>query len=175
VAINSVGIDSYIYLLAVMGDYKIKTEDKAPFINLLKAKGVDVGSYEIVDDKAKPYFEFKTEDPRTEDIVKGILKTNKKINQIKEMGKLTRSQLAEIIREELANAKKEKLNEMDVTPFIPLIGPLAGVIAGWLAIKANKDYVKKQLGPDATDEEVKAAAAKALVDKMQKDYGGSSR
>lgn len=101
----------YTYLLTVMGDYKIKTEDKAPFINLLKAKDVKVDSYEITDDKSKPYFEFKTEDPRTEEIVKSILKTNKKINQIKEMGKLTRSQLAEIIREELASAKKGKKKE----------------------------------------------------------------
>lgn len=97
---------------------------------------------------------------------------------------MTRAQLTQIIREELKAAKgkktEKKLDEIsiggvDLAPFMPLIGPLAGAIAGWLAIKANKDYVKQQLGPDATEEEVKAAAAKALAQEMQKRYGGSSR
>ena len=97
---------------------------------------------------------------------------------------MTKAQLTQIIREELKavkdKKKEKKLDEIsvggvDLTPFIPLIGPLAGVIAGYLAISSNKESIKKQLGPNATDKEIKAAAAKALVDKMQKDYGGSSR
>jgi len=93
---------------------------------------------------------------------------------------MTTAQLRSIIREELEAVKKEKMDEIsiggvDLTPYIPLIGPLAGAIGAWLAINSNKEYIKKQLGPDATEEQVKAAAAKALVGKMQKDYGGSSR
>ena len=97
---------------------------------------------------------------------------------------MTKAQLTQIIREELKavkdKKKEKKLDEIsvggvDLTPYMPLIGPLAGAIAGWLAIRANKDYVKKQLPPNATDKEIKAAAAAALAKEMQTKYGGSSR
>ena len=41
-----------------MSTYKIKLEDKAAFINRLDKLGVEVDSYEIVDDKLKGYFIF---------------------------------------------------------------------------------------------------------------------
>ena len=91
-----------------MSDYKIKLEDKAAFINRLDKQGIGVDSYEIVDNKLKGYFEFTTNDPVTDEIVKTILKQSTKINQLKEMAKLTKSQLAEIIREELTSMKQPK-------------------------------------------------------------------
>lgn len=93
-----------------MNDYKIKLEDKAAFINRLDKLGVEVDSYNVVDNKLKGYFEFTTDNPITDNIVKTILKQSEKINTIKEMEKkkITKSQLAEIIREEMAKMKGEK-------------------------------------------------------------------
>jgi hypothetical protein len=78
-----------------MSTYKIKLEDKAAFINRLDKLGVEVDSYEIVDDKLKGYFEFNTSDPITDNIVKTVLKQSPKINRIKEM-------LRKLVREELS-------------------------------------------------------------------------
>jgi hypothetical protein len=91
-----------------MSDYKIKLEDKAAFLNRLDKAGIEVDSYKIVDNKFEGYFEFTTDDPITDNIVKTILKQSPKINKLKEMSKLTKSQLAEIIREEMTKMKKEK-------------------------------------------------------------------
>lgn len=82
----------YLYM---MKTYKIKLEDKAAFLNRLEKVGVEVDSYEIVDDKLKGYFEFTTSDPVTDNIVKTILKQSPKIDQIKEM-------IRKIVREELS-------------------------------------------------------------------------
>ena len=99
-----------------MDEYKIKLEDKIAFINRLNKQKIKVNSYKIVDNELKGYFEFTTSDPVTDNIIKTILKQSPKINQLKEMAKLTKSQLAEIIREELAamkgaKKKKQTLNE----------------------------------------------------------------
>ena len=90
-----------------MSTYNIKLEDKAAFINRLDKLGVGVDSYEVKDDKLKGTFEFTVDDPVVDNIVKTILKQSPKINKVKEM-KITKAQLAEIIREELADAKKVK-------------------------------------------------------------------
>jgi hypothetical protein len=91
-----------------MSDYKIKLEDKAAFLNRLDKAGIEVDSYKVADNKFEGYFEFTTDDPITDNIVKTILKQSPKINKLKEMSKLTKSQLAEIIREEMTKMKKEK-------------------------------------------------------------------
>lgn len=103
-----------------MSNYKIKLEDKAAFINRLDKAGVEVDSYNIVDDKIKGYFEFTTDDIITDNIVKTILKQSPKINKLKEMekNKMTKSQLAEIIREEMAKMKKEKVTKKPVKEYI---------------------------------------------------------
>ena len=77
-----------------MSTYKIKLEDKAAFINRLDKLGVEVDSYEIVDDKLKGYFAFETSDPITDNIVKTVLKQSPKIDRIKEI-------LRKLVREEL--------------------------------------------------------------------------
>jgi hypothetical protein len=91
-----------------MSEYKIKLEDKAAFLNRLDKAGIEVDSYEVTDNKFEGYFEFTTNDTITDDIVKTILKQSPKINKLKEMSKLTKSQLAEIIREEMTKMKGEK-------------------------------------------------------------------
>ena len=78
-----------------MSIYKIKLEDKAAFINRLDKLGVEVDSYEIVDDKLKGYFIFNTSDPVTYNIIKTVLKQSPKINRIKEI-------LRKLVREELS-------------------------------------------------------------------------
>jgi hypothetical protein len=78
-----------------MSTYKIKLEDKAAFINRLDKLGVEVDSYEIVDNKLKGYFEFNTSDPITDNIIKTVLKQSPKINRIKEI-------LRKLVREELS-------------------------------------------------------------------------
>ena len=75
--------------------FTIKSEDKAAFINRLDKLGVEVDSYEIVDDKLKGYFIFNTSDPVTDNIIKTVLKQSPKINRIKEI-------LRKLVREELS-------------------------------------------------------------------------
>jgi hypothetical protein len=97
-----------------MSTYNIKLEDKAAFINRLDKLGVGVDSYEIKDDKLKGAFEFTVNDPVVDKIVKTILKQSPKINTIKEMKtKMTKKQLAEIIREELKAAKEAKKSKVE--------------------------------------------------------------
>ena len=166
-----------------MGNYKIKLEDKAAFINRLDKQGIGVDSYEVVDNKLKGYFEFTTSDPVTDEIVKTILKQSPKINQLKEMAKLTKSQLAEIIREELASMKGKKKQKLDEINW-DIIGPALGVTlpaatAAIAIMKSNISYAKKQLqgktnpetGKPWTDKEIKDGVARALTQQMQK-YGG---
>jgi hypothetical protein len=78
-----------------MSTYKIKLEDKAAFLNRLDKLGVEVDSYEIVDDKLEGYFSFDTSDPVTDHIVKTVLKQSPKIDRIKET-------IRAIVREELS-------------------------------------------------------------------------
>ena len=101
-----------------MSDYKIKLEDKAAFLNRLDKAGIEVDSYKVADNKFEGYFEFTTDDPITDNIVKTILKQSPKINKLKEMSKLTKSQLAEIIREEMTKMKKEKTTKKPVKEYL---------------------------------------------------------
>jgi hypothetical protein len=96
-----------------MSDYKIKLEDKAAFLNRLEKQGITVDSFDIKDNKLKGYFEFSIDDPQSNEIIKTILKQSPKINKINEMQKkITKGQLAQIIREELdAAGIKNTLNE----------------------------------------------------------------
>jgi hypothetical protein len=165
-----------------MGNYKIKLEDKAAFINRLDKQGIGVDSYEVVDNKLKGYFEFVTSDPVTDNIVKTILKQSPKINQLKEMAKLTKSQLAEIIREELASMKgkkKEKLDEISMDIVGPALGViLPGAIAAWAAVKSNISFAKKALAQqkgikpeEISDEEAKKFGAGEIRKYMQQKHG----
>jgi hypothetical protein len=83
-----------------MSNYKIKLEDKAAFLNRLEKQDIAIDSFDINDNKLKGYFEFTVDDPEVDEIVKTILKQSPKINRLKE-NKITKSQLVQIIREEL--------------------------------------------------------------------------
>jgi len=74
--------------------YKIKLGDKAAFLNHLQALGINIDSFDIVDNKLDDCFEFTVEDPEIIDMINTVLKRSPKINQVKE-------QLKAMIREEL--------------------------------------------------------------------------
>ena len=98
-----------------MSHYKIKLDDKAAFLNRLEKQDVRVDSYDITDNKLKGYFEIDVTDEQANTIIKSILKSSPKINTVKEMKtKITKSQLAEIIREEMGKMKGQQAKpEMD--------------------------------------------------------------
>jgi len=88
-----------------MSNYKIKLEDKAAFLNRLEKQGIAVDSFDVKDDKLKGYFEFTIDDPEVNNVVKTILRQSPKINRVKE-NKITKSQLIQIVREELNRLSK---------------------------------------------------------------------
>ena len=77
-----------------MKTYKIKLEDKAAFLNRLEKAEVNVGSYEIVDNKLEGYFEITFTTPEDEEKAKTILRQSPKINKVTEM-------IRRMVREEL--------------------------------------------------------------------------
>ena len=100
-----------------MATYKIKLEDKAAFLNRMEKQESAIGSSQIKDNKLKGYFEVTIESPEQLEVVKAILKQSPKINTIKEMKqRLTRTQLQEMVRQELHNVLTEK-KEMDAKKF----------------------------------------------------------
>ena len=99
---------------------------------------------------------------------------------------MTKSQLAEVIREELASMKEKKeekkspLNEINWDILGPALGvTLPGITAALVAVKSSVSAAKKQLqgktnpetGKPYTDEEIKAGVLRGLVNKMQ-EFGG---
>jgi hypothetical protein len=67
--------------------YKIKSEDKAAFVNRLEKLGVKVNSYNIKDDKLNNSFSIEFKDPKAIEIINGILKDSPKIDKINEVNK----------------------------------------------------------------------------------------
>lgn len=92
-------------IFIVMSSYKIKLEDKAAFLNRLEKQGIAIDSFDIKDNKLKGYFEFTIDDSEVNSIVKTILKQSPKINRVHE-NKVTKSQLIQIVREELNRLSK---------------------------------------------------------------------
>jgi hypothetical protein len=97
--------------------FKIKLEDKAAFLNRMEKQGEAVGSEQIQDNKLEGYFEVNIDDPKQLEIAKTILKQSPKINTLSEMEKkkLTKSELAEMVRQELQAvlAEKKKMKDED--------------------------------------------------------------
>ena len=120
--------------------FKIKSEDKAAFLNRMEKQGEAIGSEQIKDNKLESYFEVTIDNPKQLDVVKAILKQSPKINTLSEMKKkLTKQELAEMVRQELqaviAEKKKakdedkkekldenEELNEVDPNLIAGLVG-----------------------------------------------------
>jgi preprotein translocase subunit SecA len=94
-----------------MATFKIKLEDKAAFLNRMEKAGVGLDTDQAVDNKLEGYFEVIVDEPKQLEAVQTILKQSPKINTIKEMEtkkKLTKSELKEMVRQELQTVLAEK-------------------------------------------------------------------
>jgi hypothetical protein len=132
--------------------YKIKSEDKAAFLNRLEKLNINVNSNDLKnknklqDGSVISWFELTVTDPEHEQQINNIINQSPAINIISEMEtkkkKMTKDQLKEMVRQELQAVlaekkkvkdedKKEKLDENEVTleesPIVDILGILAGV------------------------------------------------
>ena len=139
-----------------MSDYKIKLEDKAAFLNRLEKQGITVDSFDIKDNKLGGYFEFSTDDPQANEIIKTILKQSPKINKLKEMkSTLTKGQLRQIIREELeaASVVNEEASVLTDPNFIAGMATLLGITGTYAvsvinAMKGKSKEEKKKIADE---------------------------
>jgi hypothetical protein len=132
--------------------YKIKSEDKAAFLNRLEKLNININSNDLKnknklqDGNVISWFELTVTDPEHEQQINNIINQSPAINIISEMEtkkkKMTKDQLKEMVRQELQAVlaekkkvkdedKKEKLDENEVTleesPIVDILGILAGV------------------------------------------------
>jgi hypothetical protein len=173
--------------------FKIKLEDKAAFLNRMEKQGETVSSNQIKDNKLDDTFEVVIEDPKQLEIAQQILKQSPKINTIKEMKKsLTKSELKEMIRQELQTTlaekkkmkgedKKEQMDEAtgaemaakqlmgaisNGDPFltgVALVGAVvAGVLAGPKVAETLKGYYKALTAKDPAKAEKLKDAAEKV-------------
>jgi len=146
-----------------MATFKIALEDKAAFLNRMEKAGVALDTDQTVDNKLEGYFEVIVDEPKQLEAVKTILKQSPKINTINEMEtkkKLTKSELKEMVRQELVAVlaekkkakgedKKEKMDEalspemMDAIQAIGGFGALAATAFG--IVKAGVYQAKKEI------------------------------
>lgn len=86
-----------VYIIFIdMKTYKIKSEDKAAFLNKLEKIGIKVGSNAIKDNKLEGYFTFTPSSEEEEETLKTIFKQSPKIDVLKEY-------IKRIIRKELSS------------------------------------------------------------------------
>lgn len=160
-----------------MATFKIALEDKAAFLNRMEKAEVALDTDQAVDNKLEGYFEVTVEDPNQLEAVKTILKQSPKINTINEMEtkkKLTKSDLKEMVRQELVavlaekkkakeEEKKEKIDEvvdpavMDAIQGLGGFAALAGTAFGIVKLgvaQAKKEIVAKlkSKGEDIPDD-----------------------
>jgi len=146
-----------------MATFKIALEDKAAFLNRMEKAGVALDTDQAVDNKLEGYFELTVDEPKQLEAVKTILKQSPKINTINEMEtkkKLTKSELKEMVRQELVAVlaekkkakgedKKEKMDEaidpavMDAIQGLGGFAALAGTAFG--IVKAGVAQAKREL------------------------------
>jgi hypothetical protein len=90
--------------------FKIKSEDKAAFLNRMEKQGETISSKQIKDNNLEHYFEVEINNPKQLETAKAILKKSPKINTLTEMEKkkLTKNDLKEMVRQELQGALLEK-------------------------------------------------------------------
>jgi hypothetical protein len=155
---------------------KIKLEDKAAFLNRMEKQGKAIDSKNIKDNKLEGYFEVTINDPEQENLAKNILKQSPKINTIKEMKKsLTKSELKEMIRQELNEKKKiedkkKKIDEavggLDDPNFIAGVATLLGVGTAVLV-----PFIKALRSAKTPEEkaQIKNDLKKAIGNKMSGD------
>jgi cell division protein FtsX len=95
--------------------FKIKSEDKAAFLNRMEKQGETISSEQIKDNDLEHYFEVEITNPKQLETAKAILKKSPKINTLTEMEKkkLTKDALKEMVRQELQGALLEKKKMKD--------------------------------------------------------------
>jgi hypothetical protein len=71
-------------LIKEVKEFKIKSEDKAAFVNRLNKLGIGVDTYKIKDNKLDDYFSVEFIDPQVIDTINQVLKKSPKIDQVKE-------------------------------------------------------------------------------------------
>ena len=71
-------------LIKEVKEFKIKSEDKAAFINRLHKLGIGVDTYKIKDNKLDDYFSVEFIDPQVIDTINQMLRKSPKIDQVKE-------------------------------------------------------------------------------------------
>jgi hypothetical protein len=151
--------------------YKIKSEDKAAFLNRLEKLNINVNSNDLKnknklqDGSVISWFELTVTDPEHEQQINNIINQSPAINIISEMEtkkkKMTKDQLKEMVRQELQAVlaekkkvkdedKKEKLDEneavLEESPVVDILGILAGVAGlglGSTAIMKAQDALEK--------------------------------
>jgi hypothetical protein len=150
-----------------MATFKIALEDKAAFLNRMEKVGFALDTDQAVDNKLEGYFEVIVDEPKQLEAVQTILKQSPKINTINEMEtkkkKLTKSELKEMVRQELVAVlaekkkvkgedKKEKMDEaidpavMDAIQGLGGFAALAGTAFGIVKLgvaQAKKEIVAK--------------------------------
>jgi len=177
-----------------MATFKIALKDKAAFLNRMEKAGVALDTDQAVDNKLEGYFEVIVDEPKQLEAVKTILKQSPKINTIQEMEnkkKLTKSELKEMVRQELQGVlaekkkakaekeEKEKMNEaidpamMDAIQalggFSALVGSAFGLVKLGVA-QAKKEIVAKlkakgeDIPDDKTLEKLATQAFKGAMD-----------
>ena len=181
-----------------MATFKFALEDKAAFLNRMEKAGVALDTDQTVDNKLEKTFEVIVDDPKQLEAVKTILKQSPKINTIKEMEtkkkKLTKSELKEMVRQELQSVlaekkkvkdedKKEKMDEAIDPEIINSIGGFAAIIGAGAGIaklmlnsakKEIADRFKKAGKPVPSDKELEKLAAMAVKGGVDKTTGGAS-
>ncbi len=157
-----------------MAIYKIKSEDKAAFLNRLEKLGVKISSNdlknktELKGEDVISYFELNTDDPNLIQKIDSILNQSPAINQLSDMEnkkKMTKDELKEMVRQELhailaekkkvkGEEKKEKIDESEqlneIDPAImDLIEPIGGFAAlagtAYGIVRAGIAQAKKEL------------------------------
>jgi hypothetical protein len=172
------GIVISIYLLEMI--FKIKSEDKAAFLNRMEKQGETISSRQIKDNDLEHYFEVEINNPKQLETAKAILKKSPKINTLSEMEKkkLTKDALKEMVRQELQGAllekkkmkddKKKQLDENQLNESVLLAGLATLLGVGGTLVAALVNDLRK-----AKTKEEKAAVLRKAADAInQKMTGG---
>jgi cell division protein FtsX len=82
--------------------YNIKLEDKATFVNKAEKMGMTIDSFDIKDNKINDTFSITLNTPQDVEIVKAVLKSSPKINDVN---------ISEIISKEIKQQIQEYLEK----------------------------------------------------------------
>ena len=159
--------------------FKIKSEDKAAFLNRMEKQGETISSKQIKDNNLEHYFEVEISNPKQLETAKAILKKSPKINTLSEMEKkkLTKDALKEMVRQELQASLLEKkkmkddkkqLDENQLNESVLLAGLATLLGVGGTLVAALVNDLRK-----AKTKEEKAAVLRGAADAInQKMTGG---